>query len=81
MSKSRIVSLKKIIIPRLELSAASVSVRLDKMIKRELGMTVDRSFFWTDGTSVLKYVANINTMFHTFVANMLSQIHDCSFPC
>ena len=44
--------------PRLELSPATVSVRLDKMIKRELGMTVDLTFIWTDSTSVLKYVAN-----------------------
>ena len=40
-----------ITVPRLELSPATVSVRLDKMIKRELGMTVDRTFFRTDSTS------------------------------
>ena len=80
MSKARVVPLKKITIPRLELSAATVSVRLDKMIKRELIVAVDRSFFWTDSTSVLKYVANSHTRFHTFVANRLSQIHDCSSP-
>ena len=77
MSKARVVLLKKITIPRLELSAATVSVRLDKMIKRELIVAVDRSFFCT---SVLKYVANSHTRFHTFVANRLSQIHDCSSP-
>ena len=80
MSKSRVVPLKRITIPRLELSAATVSVRLDKMIKQELELAVDRSFFWTDSTSVLKYVANSHTRFHTFVANRLSQIHDCSSP-
>ena len=29
---------------------------------------------------MLKYVANSHTRFHTFVANRLSQIHDCSSP-
>ena len=43
--------LKRITVPRLKLSPATVSVRLDKMIKRELGMTVDRTFFRTDSTS------------------------------
>ena len=80
MSKARVVPLKRITIPRLELCAAIVSVRLDKMIKRELELAVDRSFFWTDATSVLKYVGNSHTRLHTFVANRLSQIHDCSSP-
>ena len=76
MSKARVVPLplKRIIIHRLELSAATVSVRLDKMIKRELELAADRSFFWTDSTLVLKYVADSHTRFHTFVANRLSQI-------
>ena len=51
MSKARVVPLKRITVPRLKLSPATVSVRLDKMIKRELGMTVDRTFFRTDSTS------------------------------
>ena len=55
MSKARVIPLKRITIPRLELSAATVSVRVDKMIKRKLKLAVDRSFFWTDSTSVLKY--------------------------
>ena len=73
MSKARVVPLKRITIPRLELSAATVSVRLDKMIKRELELAVDRSFLWTDST-------NSHTRFHTFVTNRLSQIHDCPSP-
>ena len=45
MPKARVVPLKRITIPRLELSAATVAVRLDKMKKRELELAVDRSFF------------------------------------
>ena len=69
MSKARVVPLKRITIPRLELSVATVSVRLDKTVKRELELAVDQSFFWTDSTSVLKYVTNSHTRFRTFVAN------------
>lgn len=32
--------------------------------------------FWTDSKSVLKYIANEQTRFHTFVANMISVIRD-----
>lgn len=80
MAKSRLAPLKSISIPRLELSAATVAVRLDKMIRRELELSVDESVFWTDSTSVLKYIANSNTRFHTFVANRVSQILDGSTP-
>ena len=48
------------------------------MNRRELELAVDRSLFWTDSTSVLKYVATIHTRFHTLVAKGLSQIQDCS---
>ena len=55
MAKSRLTPLKYISIPRLELSAATVAVRLDKLIKKELELFVAESFFWTDSSSVLKY--------------------------
>ena len=52
MAKSRLASLKSISIPRLELSAATVAVRLDKIIRRELELSVDEPVFWTDSASV-----------------------------
>ena len=56
MAKSRLASLKSISIPRLELSAATVAVRLDKIITRELELSVDDSVFWTDsGSSVVQW--------------------------
>ena len=78
MSKSRVAPLKKTTIPRLELAAATVSIRLDVMIRRELDIPIDNSWFWTDSTSVLKYIANNETRFKTFVANRLAIIHDGS---
>lgn len=63
-----------------ELSAATVAVRLDKMMKQELELPVDKSFFWTDSTSVFKFIANRYNRFHIFVANRVAQIHDGSTP-
>ena len=56
MSKSRVAPLKKVTIPRMELTAATVAVRVDHMIKRELAIEVDDTYFWTDSTSVLWYI-------------------------
>ena len=66
IGKSRLAPLKATTIPRLELSAA------------ELDMKIERSVFWTDSTCVLKYIQNESRRFQTFVANRISKIHDTS---
>ena len=73
-------ALKTITIPRLELSAAALAVKLNRMIQVELDMVIDKTVFWTDSTSVLKFINNTSRRFHTFVANRLSIIHDGSTP-
>ena len=78
IGKSRLAPLKAMTIPRLELSAAVVATRLDKMMKQELDMKVDQSLFWTDSTCVLKYIGNESTRFQTFVANRVSKIQDAT---
>ena len=76
--KSRLSPLKYMTIPRLELSAATVAVKLDQMIRKELDYKINRSFFWTDSQAVLRYIYNENRRFQTFVANRLAIIHDGS---
>lgn len=46
------------------------------MLKAELELELSQSVFWTDFTSVLKYINNENKRFHTFVANRVSTIRD-----
>ena len=46
-----------------------------------MDIKVDKSIFWTDSTSVLRYIHNENKRFHTFVANRISIIHDGSEHC
>ncbi|KAK0140258.1 hypothetical protein N1851_022806 [Merluccius polli] len=69
LGKSRVIPLKQITIPRLELAAASLAVKVDRMLQRELHMELQVSTFWTDSTSVLKYIHNKTKRFHTYVAN------------
>ncbi|XP_077986279.1 uncharacterized protein LOC144440774 [Glandiceps talaboti] len=58
MAKARVAPLKKISIPRMELTAGTVAVRLDRLIRQELALTVNGSFFWTDSRTVLRYINN-----------------------
>lgn len=68
-------------VPCLELSAATVSVRQDKMLKGELQMPLtSESVFWTDSMSILRYVKNESTRFHTFVTNRIAVLRDGSSP-
>ena len=67
-------------IPRLELSAAVIAVRMDRMLSRELSLTIQDSVFWTDSMIVLQYIYSCSKRFQTFVANRLSVIHDGSMP-
>ena len=78
MGKSRVAPLKTITVPRLELSAATISVRLNATLQKELDIAVDETVYWTDSTTVLRYVNNDKARYHTFVANRLAVIKDGS---
>lgn len=80
LGKSRLAPLKVVTIPRLELSAAVVAVRLDKIIKCELDIPIGMTVFWTDSTSVLQYIQNESRRFQTFVGNRVAIIHENSSP-
>ena len=79
-AKSRLAPLKRVTIPRLELTAATLAVKIDTMLKEELEIKLQKSVFWTDSTSVLRYINNKDKRFHTFVANRITAIHEGSDP-
>lgn len=58
MGKSRVSPLKQITIPRLELTAAAIAVKVDKILRQELQIPLQQSVFWTDSTTVLSYIDN-----------------------
>ena len=79
IGKSRVLPLKKITVPHLELTAATVAVRTDRTLKEELDMEIHQTMFWTDSMSELRYINNTSVRFQTFVANRLALIHESSF--
>ncbi|XP_054869314.1 uncharacterized protein LOC129349591 [Amphiprion ocellaris] len=78
LGKARVAPLKSTTIPRLELTAAALAVKVDVMLKKELQLPLRESKFWTDSTAVLKYIANENIRFKTFVANRIATILQAS---
>lgn len=48
------------------------------MLQKELQLELEKSVFWTDSTTVLKYICNETKWFHTFVANRTSFIREAT---
>lgn len=80
MGKSRVSPLKVTTIPRLELTAAVVSVKASKLIREQLSYADIEEYFWTDSMVVLGYINNEARRFHTFVANRVQMINSCTSP-
>ena len=80
MEKARIAPVKTMTIPRLELTAATVSVKVGEMIAKELDEPAESKTYWTDSTTVLKYIRNDKKRFHVFVANRVQAIRDATNP-
>ena len=74
MAKARVAPLKTVTIPRLELNAAVLAVRMGKTITRELREEFEGVYYWVDSTIVLHYLRNTSSRFVTFVANRIQEI-------
>ena len=72
--------LKVVSIPRIELTAAVVTVKLNCLMQNKLEYPIHERIYWTDSTVVLQYIRNESRGFQTFVANRVAMIHDESRP-
>ncbi|XP_015754719.1 PREDICTED: uncharacterized protein LOC107334302 [Acropora digitifera] len=83
MGKSRVKLLNgAVTVPKLELAVATLATRINKVVTKELEerLTIDSVTYWTDSMIVLKYIANENRRFVTFVANRVTVIRQESEP-
>lgn len=80
IGKARVSPTKVTTIPRLELTAAVVSVSISNMLREELRIVDGKEYFWTDSKVVLGYINNDARRFHTFVANWVQKICHCTNP-
>ena len=68
MSKTHLSPLKTLSVPCLGSTAATLAMKLDKKLSKELDVPIRHSDFWADSTSVLCFIQNEDKCFHTFYA-------------
>lgn len=74
-SKNKLVPRKKVLtIPKIELSAAALGVRLARSLRQEISVSLTAVYFWTDSRAVLAMIRNVTTRFPRFEANRLAEI-------
>ncbi|XP_071834278.1 uncharacterized protein [Apostichopus japonicus] len=78
MGKARVCPIKKVTVPRLELTAATLAVKVGQVLQSELSIPLKSTTYWTDSTTVLLYVRNEGRRFKTFVANRVAAIREAS---
>ena len=79
-SKSRVCPMRPSTIPRLELQAAVLSVRLESSVRAAISLAGLTSTFWCDSEITLAYIKNESKRFHTYVSNRVTAIRSLSNP-
>ena len=80
LGKARVAPLRSVTIPRLELTAVTVSVRVASVLKKELDYEELQDLYWTDSKVVLGFISNESRRFHVYVANRVQFIRDLTSP-
>jgi hypothetical protein len=75
-STSKVVPLKQLTIPRLELSAATLLIKLYKKVIRAINATVYESYLWTNSSIVLTWIQGPSNKWKTFVGNRVAIIQE-----
>ena len=73
-SKMRVAPLTSTSIPRLELMAAVVGIRLAESLVAPLEVQMQDIIFWSDSMNVLHWIRNASRQFKPFVANRVGDI-------
>ena len=76
MGKAHVAPIKYITIPRMELVAATLSVKISALLQKELQPLNVKETFWTDREVVLGYIQNESRKFKVFVVNRIGVIRD-----
>ena len=74
MGKAQIAPLKYITQQRMEIVAATLSVKISLMPQNELQLSITREIFSTDSASVLGYIRNQPRKLKVLVANKVEII-------
>ena len=78
IGKSRVTPKKFLLIPRLELTAAVLSVKMAYLIRNELNLGNIAEKFWRNSHVVLASIRSTTKRFKVFVANQVQKIQEHS---
>ncbi|XP_058817301.1 uncharacterized protein LOC131680604 [Topomyia yanbarensis] len=73
-ARTRVAPVRQISIPRLELNAAELLVKLMKQIAEPLNRFQIEKYAWTDSTIVLQWLSSHPRKWSTYIANRVSSI-------
>ena len=79
-AKTQVAPSKALSIPRLELMAAVIGVRLSSKISSVMDLKMDQVVFWSDSVNVLWWVRGRSREFKPFVANRVGEIQSTTDP-
>jgi hypothetical protein len=80
MSKSRVAPLKRLTLPRLELMALVIGVRVGDYLKGIFKNIIEKIVFWSDSLIALYWVKGSANRWKQFVANRVLEIQEKSSP-
>ncbi|XP_057334247.1 uncharacterized protein LOC130673287 [Microplitis mediator] len=75
-SKTKVAPLKRLTIPRLELTAAHMLAKLIKHCQSTLNLTQSPTYLWTDSTLTITWIKSHRSCWKEFVRNRVSHIQD-----
>jgi hypothetical protein len=73
MAKTRVAP-----IPRLKICAAHLAARLSSVISKEIRFKIDQTIYWSDSTTVLRWIYSPHYRFHVYVGNRIGEILELS---
>ena len=80
LSKVNVAPLKCITIPRLELLAAVLGLKVSKIVSSALNVSLTRFQFWSDSNNVLWWIRGCSRSFRPFVAHRVGDIQSHTSP-
>ncbi|XP_073334837.1 uncharacterized protein [Pagrus major] len=75
-ARSRVSPVRQQSIPRLELCAAHIGAQLSAVLRKELTVQVSSITYWTDSTTVLKWLQSQSCRYKVFVGSRVADIQE-----